>query len=717
MVPAPGGGPQTPAPTGDEPPPDRIGRFLLGSSLALLALLTVGGLGWYLLSPGPVPATTAPVTARSPREPGDTKLAPTTNTIALRPPVTSPDPAEPKPAPPATTARKGPGKEEAGIDPALVGTWEATITTKDGTWKVTFHLSATGSYRSATEGPGNLPDESGTFRASTGKWSVVANKGPIPGRTDEGTYELANGDTLILTGQAGPVTWKRASTAAAPPANPPGGGDKPEARSGEKALGLKSTELSLGRTDNLTPSLPVVSPDQRHQMYVARGIDKARVVLDGISGKEGYDAITSRLLFSPDSKRTAFTALRGGKSVAVVDGAEGPEADEATELQFSADGKRVGYILAWNQPGSATKVYRAVTDGTMGQPYYQISELAFSPVSKHVAYRALRGTPLNPQIDCVVVLDGKEWKNYSRIPPGTLRFSPASNLPAFIAWRGRAPLVVLDGVEGPAADQLHFSPDGKRVALSFHSNNKSGILVDGKEWKLYDGTLANITFSPDGRHFAYTVIAISSPKFMVVVDGKEGPVYEAVRDFQFGADGSRFAYLGRKGFTEVCVTDAGEEKPSLLISDLTISPDGKHVAYKALGTGGSVVVRDGKEQKPYMQILDGSLRFSPDGRRLAYWVMGAGGLAVVANGVEGKGYGYNGFVPGLGFSPDGRHLAYVAVRGDGTGVVVVDGVEGPKFDRALEAPVVFDAPNRFHVLAVRGLNLIRLEVEISDPGR
>ena len=51
------------------------------------------------------------------------------------------------------------------------------------------------------------------------------------------------------------------------------------------------------------------------------------MVVDGVEGKE-YDGIgQGSLVFSPDSKRVAYAAQRGGKQLVVVDGVEGKEYD------------------------------------------------------------------------------------------------------------------------------------------------------------------------------------------------------------------------------------------------------------------------------------------------------------------------------------------------------------------------------------------------------
>ncbi|HOK09764.1 MAG TPA: hypothetical protein PLJ10_08900, partial [Candidatus Hydrogenedens sp.] len=69
----------------------------------------------------------------------------------------------------------------------------------------------------------------------------------------------------------------------------------------------------------------IFSPDSRRVAYSAKRGDKWVVVVDGVEGKE-YDGIgAGSLIFSPDSRRVAYSAKRGGKWVVVVDGVEGKE--------------------------------------------------------------------------------------------------------------------------------------------------------------------------------------------------------------------------------------------------------------------------------------------------------------------------------------------------------------------------------------------------------
>ena len=99
----------------------------------------------------------------------------------------------------------------AAVDPALIGTWQASTPTPQGNWQITFDVRPTGSYTLAVAGPGSVPPpEAGFLRAGDGQWTETMSNG----RMDQGKYTLPNPETLVLTTQQGQsLAWKRASTA------------------------------------------------------------------------------------------------------------------------------------------------------------------------------------------------------------------------------------------------------------------------------------------------------------------------------------------------------------------------------------------------------------------------------------------------------------------------------------------------------------------------
>ena len=87
------------------------------------------------------------------------------------------------------------------------------------------------------------------------------------------------------------------------------------------------------------------------------------------------------------------------------------------------------------------------------------------------------------------------------------------------------------------------------------------------------------------------------------------------------------------------IRDACPSRPDRTAADgslIKVSPDGRRVAYVVPAGDQAYVVVDGREQKRYDAILQGTLVFSPDGKRAAYGARLAGKCFVVMDGKEGK---------------------------------------------------------------------------------
>ena len=123
------------------------------------------------------------------------------------------------------------------------------------------------------------------------------------------------------------------------------------------------------------------------------------VVVDGQLGPE-YDGVGSPV-FSADGKRVAYVVQKGAKRLAVVDGQPGPEYDDIKVSLFpvewspifSADGKRVAYAA---KKGAKWLV---VIDGQPGPEYDDIScgpvfrkdsLLEYLPVKGNFLYRVTK---------------------------------------------------------------------------------------------------------------------------------------------------------------------------------------------------------------------------------------------------------------------------------------------------------------------------------------
>ena len=101
-----------------------------------------------------------------------------------------------------------------------------------------------------------------------------------------------------------------------------------------------------------------------------------------------------------------------------------------------------------------------------------------------------------------------------------------------MAKRGASIFVVVDGREGKAYEGYasncppRFSPVGHRLACAMITRDRAYVVVDGKETGPYRN-VADLRFSPDGKHFAFVGV-IDERNQTVVVDGVEGNSYGTI---------------------------------------------------------------------------------------------------------------------------------------------------------------------------------------------
>lgn len=185
--------------------------------------------------------------------------------------------------------------------------------------------------------------------------------------------------------------------------------------------------------EGIVPGSVMMSPDSKRVAYIAlTGPTRSAVVVDGKAGKPYEGIALASLCFSPDSKHVHYVALREKKAYFVTDETEaGPYADLLSGARFSPDGKRVAYGAVRGgsngnaNPGAlrpATPEKLMVVDGVEGVAGETFDEvlpgsLAWSADSKHVAYIAMRGSTayavmdgrVSPALDLVVTQDAPRF--------------------------------------------------------------------------------------------------------------------------------------------------------------------------------------------------------------------------------------------------------------------------------------------------------------------
>ena len=142
-------------------------------------------------------------------------------------------------------------------------------------------------------------------------------------------------------------------------------------------------------------------------------------------------------------------------------------------------------------------------------------------------------------------------------------------------------------------------------------------------------------FSPDSRRLAYA--GERGDKWVVVVDGEEGPEFSNVRtdSLVFSPNSQRIAYATREsGKWSVVVDDAaGKQYDRIDRSGPIFSPDSENVAYVAsIGTNSYIVINGNEQGFDGRELRFGQMAFSLDSQSVVYgarrgedWVVTAGG--------------------------------------------------------------------------------------------
>lgn len=172
--------------------------------------------------------------------------------------------------------------------------------------------------------------------------------------------------------------------------------------------------------------------------------------------------------------------------------------------------------------------------------------------------------------------------------------------------------------------------------------------------------VGTLMFSPSGK---LVYVAKKGEGQVVVIDGTEGPLYDRITYIAFVPE---FSYS---------VTSS---PPTPLSSDLSRGssdawgPAGERLIYVAEKEGKKLMVDRGLPGKEYDDISD--INFLPGGRVL-YKAKKDRKFAIVVDTAEGK------FYDGIGgITYNREHIAFWATEGDSS-FVVLDGVEGPRYDR------------------------------------
>ena len=311
-----------------------------------------------------------------------------------------------------------------------------------------------------------------------------------------------------------------------------------------------------------------------------------------------------------------------------------------------------------------------------------------SPDASRLAYVVL-GTNQQPQL----FVDGALAKPYGVTVPGGPVFSPDSRRIAWPLVRDGMMVVVVNGVEEKkrfesiAKYAMSFSPDSQRIAyVAGPSAGTMCMMVGDVESAVYNGigtspdgnSPGRGTFwSPDSKHYAFNA-ARSPSQWLLVRDGVETATFDRLKAPVFSPDSQHLAWAGKRGTKAFVVRDGKEGKPyeEVLDDTLVFSPDSQQLVYCGRRAGKDYLVVDGVEVREHDALLRGGPVFSPDGKSLAYAVVRGMKRFLIVNGQEAHEYDWDLGYPV--FSPDSKRLAFYLEANFKT-CAVVDGVQGKSY--------------------------------------
>jgi len=369
--------------------------------------------------------------------------------------------------------------------------------------------------------------------------------------------------------------------------------------------------------------------------YIAKVGELSRVVHNGKPGKLYQAVQPNSVRISPDGKRVVYAAKTDTKVVVVLDGKEIGTYDEVAPPVFSPDGRHVAY------EGKLGDKWHIFMDGQKSAPALSFFDKpVFNADSTKIM---LIENTENDQIKRIVICDltfkvlatvsgdaqpcvvssdkshiavvtataGKKWvselkfdspdsvkKSTEYDSVGQLTFNHDGSGLAYVAKKGADSFLVLNGKEEKLPAGVYPSPPVIRP-----DNKGAGIVVvakdgaylhqaffkDGIASKRYKEA-AELTYSPSGNIQAFG--AIKNEKFLVVVNGVDGPFYDRVLGPRFSPDGNFLVYRARKDNMRFIVV--ADSKGTILrqhtgyerVFEPVFTADGKSVAYG---------VKDGKK--------------------------------------------------------------------------------------------------------------------------
>lgn len=207
---------------------------------------------------------------------------------------------------------------------------------------------------------------------------------------------------------------------------------------------------------------------------------------------------------------------------------------------------------------------------------------------KRWAYIIQDGDDDQVEVEQSVFVDGKKVGQYKNVQG--FMFSPDGLHYYFLTTR-----------------HIPYTEKLRGGGIGYGSKQKTTLHVDGKEYGTYSQVYGP-KFSSDGRHVVFHVT--EDEKSFVILDGKEGRKYrfiDPVMGLQFSPQTSQLFYIGQNGTwskkVSYLVVNQKEFKPYDWITQFRFSPHSDNYFYLAQKGGKEFLVINGVEQSKHDRVF------------------------------------------------------------------------------------------------------------------
>lgn len=354
-----------------------------------------------------------------------------------------------------------------------------------------------------------------------------------------------------------------------------------------------------------------------------------QVVHNGAVGKP-YKTI-GEVVLSPDGKHVAYGALVDGQWRMVVDGVEGAGFNTVKAPIYSPDSRHLVYqgmkadkwylILdsKWNN-GTEKRYLRPVFSGDVSTIVYVDnvdSDYRGRLVVADIGFKLARVLEENG----VSNLD----TNFTRTRVAAIQFTNGKR--RVIDFSFARPTDIHKGELYDSIENLGFGSDGKSLGYLAERSGKKFVVLNGREEPLAEGDIVEGPLLRPDLKAAGSIMKFQNRFYywQYFADaGKKGGDYDEISGLCFSSDSSKYAFAAQKENSWRIVVNGKEGPVFDRVVAPKFSPDGKFVVYRVRKEGKRfVVVADSagdtvRQHPSYEQVFE--VRFTADGKSVAYGV-------------------------------------------------------------------------------------------------